>query len=70
MYIKRLSPITGFEITRNIPVNIDDYLAWESGLGSIEELMPYLTSEDAQFILGGVTEKDWDEAFSDLEEID
>lgn len=63
MYITSKSVITGVSHTRNIPVNPDDYIAWKSGFGSIHELMPYLNDEDREFILSGITPKEWDEVF-------
>jgi hypothetical protein len=65
MWIKRKSILTGVERTRNIPVNPDDMAAWETGLGNIQELMPYLNDTDREFILSGITAKEWDEAFAE-----
>jgi hypothetical protein len=66
MWIKRKSILTGVERTRNIPVNPDDMAAWEAGLGNIQELMPYLNDNDREFILSGITTKEWDEAFGEV----
>lgn len=68
MYIKRKSVISGIERTRSIPVNLDDYMAWQAGLGSIQDLMPYLNDADREFILSGITSEEWDEAFTELDE--
>lgn len=68
MYIKRKSVISGIERTRSIPVNLDDYMAWQAGLGNISDLMPYLTDTDREFILSGITEEEWNEAFAELDE--
>ena len=68
MYIKRKSVISGIERTRSIPVNPDDYFAWQSGIGNIQDLMPYLTDDDREFILSGITPEEWDEAFAENEE--
>lgn len=64
MLIKRKSILTGIERTRNIPVNPEDMEAWQAGHGSIQDLMPYLNDTDREFILSGITTKEWDEAFS------
>ena len=63
MYIKRQSVITGIEHTRSIPANPDDMLAWQAGMGSIHDLMPYLNDADREFLLAGITPEEWDEAF-------
>jgi hypothetical protein len=68
MWIKRKSVISGIERTRNIPVNPDDYLSWQAGVGDIETLMPYLTDSDREFILSGITSDEWDAAFAELDE--
>jgi hypothetical protein len=68
MWIKRKSVLSGIERQRNIPVNPDDLVAWQAGLGSIDDLMPYLNDDDRQFILSGITDKEWKEAFVCLTE--
>lgn len=68
MYIKRKSVITGIERTRSIPVNPDDYIAWQAGLGSVQDLMPYLTDNDREFILSGITSEEWDDMFAQSKE--
>lgn len=67
MYIKRKSVISGIERTRSIPVNPDDYMAWQAGLGSIQDLMPYLADNDREFILSGITPEEWDEMFAEAD---
>lgn len=67
MYIKRKSVITGIERTRSIPVNPDDYIAWQAGVGGIHDMMPYLTDEDREFILSGITKDEWESAFGEEE---
>ena len=68
MYIKRKSVISNIERTRNIPVNPDDYFAWQAGHASIQELMPYLTDSDREFILSGITDDEWSTMFAEEEE--
>jgi hypothetical protein len=68
MYIKRKSVISGIERTRSIPVNPDDYIAYRAGIGNMQELMPYLTDEDQEFILSGITPDEWNEVFVSVEE--
>lgn len=70
MYIKRKSAISGIERTRSIPVNLDDYMSWQAGYGNIQDLMPYLSDSDREFILSGITADEWESAFaSDEEEV-
>jgi hypothetical protein len=65
MYISRKSVISGISRTLYIPVNPEDYLAWKAGIGSVQEIMPYLNDSDREFILSGITADEWDEAFSE-----
>lgn len=66
MLIRRKSVVSGTVRSRNIPVNPEDFLAWENNLGSIEDLMPYLNDVDREFILSGMTPDEWKEAFVEL----
>lgn len=59
MRITRKSVISGIERTRDIPVNPDDFISWEKGYGNMQDLMPYLTDEDREFILSGIIPGEW-----------
>ena len=65
MWIKRKSAFSGVERTKDIPVNPEDYKMWEQGYSSIDDAMPYLNSEDREFILSGITPQEWKNAFSE-----
>lgn len=64
MEIKRKSPLTGIERTRNIRINQDDYDTWKKGYASLSDCMPYLNEDDRTFLLAGITDQEWKEAFS------
>lgn len=61
MRITRKSIISGIERTRDIPVNPDDFISWEKGYGNMQDLMPYLTDEDREFILSGIVAGEWEQ---------
>jgi hypothetical protein len=63
MQITRKSVITGIQRTMDIPVNPEDFMAWQAGYGNIQDLMPYLSDDHREFILSGITTKEWNEAF-------
>lgn len=63
MIVKRKSAISGIEHQKDIPVDPNDMMMWEYGAGNIDELMPYLTDIDRDFILSGITQNEWTEAF-------
>lgn len=70
MNVTRKSVLTGKTRTRNISVKPEDLALYETGAISINDAMPYLNSQDREFILVGITAKEWKNAFSaDLQEI-
>lgn len=64
MNVTRTSILTGKVRTRNISVKPEDLELYESGYTSISDAMPYLTSQDREFILCGITNNEWKDAFS------
>jgi len=67
MKIKRTSAITGTVRIVDIPVDPNDLLSWEQGAVNIQDAMPYLSDNDREFILTGITSDEWDTAFADTE---
>lgn len=67
MQITRKSVISGIQRTKEIPVNPEDFMAWQAGYGNIQDLMPYLSLDDREFILSGITAGEWESAFSEIE---
>lgn len=63
MKITRKSVISGIERVKDIPVNPEHFIQWVNGAGSIQDIMPYLNTEDREFILSGIVQKEWDDAF-------
>jgi hypothetical protein len=68
MQITRKSVISGIQRTVEIPVNPEDFIAWQSGYGNIQDLMPYLSMDHREFILSGITAEEWDTAFLEADE--
>ena len=64
MNVTRKSVLTGKIRTRNISVKPEDLEMYEAGYISISDAMPYLTSQDREFILCGITNNEWKDAFS------
>ena len=67
MLIKRTSGLTGIEHELDIDVEPEQLAAWEGGM-LIQEAMPHLSADDREFIMTGVTPKEWDEQFGDCHE--
>jgi hypothetical protein len=68
MQITRKSVISGIQRTKEIPVNPEDFMAWQAGHGNIQDLMPYLSLDDREFILSGITSEEWNAAFAEIDE--
>lgn len=68
MQITRKSVISGIQRTMEIPVNPEDYMAWQAGYGNIQDLMPYLSLDHREFILSGITAEEWKTAFTEIDE--
>lgn len=64
MQITRVSLISGIERTREIDVTQAQIDAWQSGT-LIQKAMPNLSDDDREFMLTGITQDEWDEAFPD-----
>jgi hypothetical protein len=63
MEITRVSILTGIERTREIDVTAKQMVEWIGGR-LIQDVMPHLSEGDREFIMTGITEEEWDEAFS------
>lgn len=59
MKITRISPYTGKENTREIPVTQEQLGLWRSG-ELIQDVMPELSVDDREFIMTGYTPEDWE----------
>ena len=68
MKITRTSVVSGVERTRDVPVDPRDLMAWQAGTGSIQMVMPYLSDSDREFILSGIVDSEWEEAFREEDE--
>lgn len=70
MNITRTSILSNITHSKVIPVNPEDYIMWQTYNVSIEDAMPYLTGEDKDFILSGITPNEWAGAWAQPELVD
>jgi hypothetical protein len=63
MTIIRVSPFTGETITKDIPVTEEEMSKFNAG-ESLEVAFPSISFEDREFIARGITQEDWDRAYS------
>lgn len=68
MQVKRKSILTGEMNTRDIPLNPDDMMLYQLEMGTVDDLMPYLSDTDRTFIMTGITDEEWQDAFADVNE--
>ena len=67
MLITRESMLTGIVRTRDLDVNEEQLYQFERGV-MIQDEFPHLSATDREFILSGITEDEWDQAFAERPE--
>ena len=60
MQITRLSPFTGKENTREIPITPGQLDQYMEGNDCIQIVFPHLSPDDREFIKTGLTSEDWE----------
>jgi hypothetical protein len=63
--IKRTSILSGVTRTREIDVTFEQLYKCEVEGKNIQQVMPNLTASEREFIMTGITQDEWDAAFSD-----
>lgn len=68
MIIEKTSAFTGTTHRRDIPIKPEDYEAWISASNNdpkrhIQNAAPYLSVDDREYIISGVTPEEWAEMF-------
>ena len=59
MLIKRTSGLTGKTRTRELDITSEQLASWRGGT-LIQEAMPQLSTSDREFVMTGITDKEWD----------
>ena len=67
MIITRVSMVSGKERSMNLPITYEQLELWQNGV-TIQNAMPHLTASEREFILTGITDTEWDDAFGDEDE--
>lgn len=63
MKITKTSILTGVTRTREIGVTKEQLAEWNKG-ALIQDAMPNLSDSDRKFIMTGISDDEWDSAFS------
>ena len=63
MILARKSMLTGEVHSMELPITSKQLSTWDSGKGLLQEVFPKLTSAQREFIMSGITQEEWDNAF-------
>lgn len=66
--IRRKSMSSGKESTRVLNLDYNDYIAWKFEGALIQDALPYLSAEDREFLMTGITPEEWNTLFAGNEE--
>ena len=69
MIIERTSNLTGKKHIKEIDVTQDQLESWHNG-ALIQFAMPNLSASDREFLMTGITNDEWNEAFKDSKQED
>lgn len=61
--ITKKSPFSGKSNTMEIVMEPEDYERWKTGGDSIQECLPYLTPDEREFLMTGITPEEWEKTF-------
>lgn len=65
MMITRKSMVTGRVHTQDIPINPIHYIRWTQTNVLIQDVAPYLSPEQREFLITGITSDEWDAVFNE-----
>jgi len=68
MKVTRQSPFSGKLNTRDIPCTEEQLNTYLDGNWPIQRVLGFLSAEDREFIMTGITPEEWAEAFPDNED--
>tara|TARA_Y100000401_G_C8143361_1_gene135945 strand:+ start:107 stop:265 length:159 start_codon:yes stop_codon:yes gene_type:complete len=46
-------------------LDVADYDKWRSGGGCIQDIMPYLSADEREFLMTGIMPEEWCQAFGE-----
>lgn len=72
MKIMKISPVTGKTHTMDLPIDTQErlqaYEAWRNGKGLIQNELHFLTADQREFLITGITPEEWKKTFEELPE--
>ena len=61
--IEKTSPVTGRLNIMEIEMNPNDYVRWKKGGVNIQEALPYLSIDEREFLITGLSPEDWENMY-------
>ena len=68
MVLVAVSALTGKKSAMTLDITEAQVYDWVNGGVSIQDAMPHLSPAEREFLMTGITAKEWDSMFSDEEE--
>ena len=68
MLITRRSEISGVKNTLDIPITEEQLEEYARGAKLIQDIVPNLSADEREFLITGITPKEWDDTFKEVEE--
>jgi len=65
--IDRVSPITGNTNSMFMLFDVVDLIKWRDGRGLIQDCLPYLSADEREFLMTGITPEECGQAFPEEE---
>jgi hypothetical protein len=63
MLVKMTNPMTGVVGEMEMPVTPTELAEWRGGAGPIQNVLPQLNEDQREFLISGLTPKDWEDMF-------
>lgn len=64
MIVRKTSPFSGKVNKMNLPITLEQVTRWQGG-ELIQNAMPDLTPDQREFLITGITPKEWKETFGE-----
>lgn len=69
MLIRKRSPYSGKNHEMDIDITKEQWQAFlNDELGLIQDAFPHLSADEREFLLTGITSKEWDELYKEVED--
>ena len=63
--IEMESPFTGKVNSMFMLFDVADFTKWREGRGLIQDCLPYLSADEREFLMTGLTPEEWERTFGE-----